>query len=200
MPWDSCGVRGHPQDDPTPSDILGPADRGGQVLRILWTTVQRVPQSDSRRPPVTHSIQHVCVCRHMTLGDSGVANRGGHGGTWPINTWLRAIFLCQQWPRCFNPTGEATEGVRRPHQPLWPGWPQDEYAEDGEYVLPAMPCAWQDVGGGVWEADYGDRTKLLGATAEEGVITGVRSGFWVRVADDAPSDPARCGLGGLHAF
>ena len=58
-----------------------------------------------------------------------------------------------------------------------------------------MPLTWQDFGGGLQEAVGEDRTKLLGKTAKEGRLTGVRSGGLSRFAADAPSDPARRGSG-----
>ena len=74
------------------------------------------------------------------------------------------IFLCQRWTHCLSPNLEAAKGVHRPHRPLWPGQSQEEYVEDSEHGLPAMPRAWQDVGGGVREADNGDRANVLGKT------------------------------------
>ena len=47
--------------------------------------------------------------------------------------------------------------------------------EYNEHGLPAMPSALQDVGGVVREADDGDRTNILGDTAEEGALPRVRS-------------------------
>ena len=50
------------------------------------------------------------------------------------------------------------------------------YAEDGEHGLPAIPHAWQGVGGGVLEVDSRDRTNTLGVIAKVGGMPVVWSG------------------------
>ena len=61
---------------------------------------------------------------------------------------------------------EAAEGVQHPCRPLRLGNPQDEYAEDVEYGLPAMPRACQDISGDIQEDYDGDMTKILGITPD----------------------------------
>ena len=90
----------------------------------------------------------------------------------------------------------AKEGFQRPHWPLRTDQFQGENAEHGKYGLSSMPSAWQDVSGGVLEADDGYRTNLPGATAQEGEMPGVHSRGRGRVAADTPLEPARRGLGG----
>ena len=46
-----------------------------------------------RNTPVPHTPQRGCVRRHTPLGCGGGGNRGGHGGTWPVNTVLGDVLL-----------------------------------------------------------------------------------------------------------
>ena len=58
-----------------------------------------------------------------------------------------------------------------------------------------MPHACQDVGGGVWEEEDRDRTKVSGEAEDEGAMSRVWSRGRGRVADDTTSESARCGMG-----
>ena len=55
--------------------------------------------------------------------------------------------------------------------------------------LPSMPCAWQDVGGGVCEAGNRDRSNVLGVAEGAGIMSRVRSWGHGGVASDATSYP-----------
>ena len=118
MPRDSRDIRGRSQGAPAPLDVLGPYYRGVQVRRILWPTLQGVPRSYPGIPPVPHTLQRGCGRYHLTLGDGGGGNIGGHGGTWHVDTVPVRVFLCQRWNRCLDSTGQAAEGVQRLHVPL----------------------------------------------------------------------------------
>ena len=39
MHWDPCGIWGQFQDDPTPLDVLGLPDHGGQVWWLFWASI-----------------------------------------------------------------------------------------------------------------------------------------------------------------
>ena len=54
-------------------------------------------------------------------------NHGWLGGMVPVVRLIGGIFLCRKWPRRVDPTGEATEGVSRPHWPLRLVRPKDEH-------------------------------------------------------------------------
>ena len=64
--------------------------------------------------------------------------------------------------------------------------------------MPAMPCSRRDVDRILQETDDRYRSNISEATSEEGGVPGVRSWGHSRVASDAPSDPARRGLGALR--
>ena len=46
------------------------------------------------RPPVTHALQRGRGCRNPPLSEGGGTNRGGHGGTWPVDMGIGGVFLC----------------------------------------------------------------------------------------------------------
>ena len=59
-----------------------------------------------------------------------------------------------------------------------------------------MPRAWPYILRGIQSADDGSRANLTGATAEEGGVPRVWSGYCGGIVTDALSDPECRGLGG----
>ena len=83
------------------------------------------------------------------MGDGGSVDGGGRIGTWSFDIVPCSVFLCRRWTCRVDSNGEAAEGDLRPHRPLQPSWPPDEYAEDSEHGMPAMPHTWHHVGGAI---------------------------------------------------
>ena len=64
--------------------------------------------------------------------------------------------------------------IQRPHVPLQLVHIQEKYTKDGEHGFIVMPHAWQDIGGGVWEADDRYGTDIFGEAEDEGAMSGLQ--------------------------
>ena len=64
------------------------------LMVIMPPPLQGKPRSYPEIPPFPPYIQHGCESCHLPLGNVGGGNRGGNGGTLPINMGLCGILLC----------------------------------------------------------------------------------------------------------
>ena len=124
-PWTGTGVLKFlqcagvgTQGAPDFTDVLGPAYHGSQIRGILCPPLQGILWCEPRIPPVPQNIQRGSGFFHIPLVHGGIGDGGGREGTWRINTGLCGVFLCRQWTRCINSTGEVSEGILRPRIPL----------------------------------------------------------------------------------
>ena len=101
-------------------DQMTMVSRVGRYFGLPFKEYRRVTEVNPLTPTLINMVMDAVMCYWVKL--VAPTNEVMEGLGLSIRD-LAAYFYAIDEPRCLDPSGVATEGVRRPHQPLYPGRP-----------------------------------------------------------------------------